>query len=167
MVKVNNPSLATTKGKIILQYRGTNMVFRKNPSSSTIGEVDLKLKVQTFGNSKEDFPLIFKLFDGVEIMLAFCSRSVYWKRDLNDNKSWVYDTESNIIENEILIDDENIFITGTFTFLKNISLSESRLDEYHYTAIFYRSKPLVKELLQLKSNELMANDLKYIQYISE
>lgn len=100
-------------------------------------------------------------------MLAFSSRSIYWKGKSGNEKIWISDNESKIIENEILIDNENIFITGRFTFPKEINFSDVRTEEYHYTAIFKRSKDLVQELLLLQKKEIMSNDFKYVQIIPE
>lgn len=164
-MRINHP--VYLKGKIILQYRGTNIVLRDIPSSSDIRDVELIHRVTTFGNTSEKFPLLLNLFDGTRIMLAFNSRSIYWKTKAEDKEFWICDNQSKVIENEILIDSENIFIIGKFTFLKNLSLSDVRSEEYHYTAIFKSSKTMVDELLRLKTNKVIANDFKYVQNISE
>lgn len=167
MVKIINPNIPNTKGKLILQYKGTNTILRNSPDSSDVREVILRYKESTFGNTTETFPLFFNLLDGTEIMLAFSSRSIYRKGKSGNEEFWISDNESKIIENEIVIDTENIFITGSFTFLKAISLSEARLEKFHYTAIFKRTESLVKEFLFLREKGNIPNDFKQIQTIAE
>ncbi|HEY1054338.1 MAG TPA: hypothetical protein VGE24_04360 [Emticicia sp.] len=140
------------KGKIILQYRGTNTVLRNNTNSSRIGELQFAPKEKIIGGW-ENFPIFFKLFDETEVMLCLLSKSIYWKGSANGEKFWVHNSESTILENELLIDNENIFIVGRFIYNTTLSLGDVRAEEYWFNAVFKKTDTLYGMIVALRGEK--------------
>ncbi|MBA4852263.1 hypothetical protein [Emticicia sp. BO119] len=140
---------SSIKGKVILQYRGTNTVLRNNTNSARIDETKIVPREKLIVGS-EDFPIFFKLFDQTEVMLCLLSKSIYWKGSANGESFWIHSSESNILENELLVDNENIFIIGRFVYNKPLSLGDVRAEEYWYNAIFKKTDTLNPMIFALR-----------------
>ena len=127
------------KGKIILQYRGSNLALR-HERASAIASCELKAYRFRLLEQMQPEPLTlqFRVDDfNKDVVLLFQSNDIHWQGNSN---AWPKDEAGQIVENEIFIDETRVFFIGSFRATKFMETNhlEKYLEDYKYTAIFER-----------------------------
>ena len=164
MITVNQPigKPLELHGKLILQYRGTNIQLINEFKNPRIDKAEFFESFETHPLN-EKFCLKINLFDSTEILLCLSNKQLLWKGIANEKPIWLVDANGQILENEICWDNKNLFFIGRFLKTKINSLSDVQVEEHRYFIYFEIQDNLSKFLSIIKSemkNGNLSNDIK-------
>ena len=141
------PLTPPIKGKLILQYRGQNMVLRDDRISTQVQDIVFFEEKNVVGNNPVEICCIevetFTYNIVYSLLLCFASKKIYYSDGSNErDKEWrlvdsPYDQFTN---NEILFVEDTLYIIGGFTKLSPRTLAGAILEEYAYVITFDVSK---------------------------
>ena len=127
-------------GKMIVQYKGTNIRFLEQDNGLRYFKIRLNRKKLI--NAKEERMVVeFTLHDHVTYVGSLYSHFLYENVDLEDEGLYFRMDEKSSISNEsIILDNQYIIFRGCINIYKYITLGDTRNECYNYELIFNYSK---------------------------
>ena len=158
MPLINYPGAFNIKGKILIQYYSRHFQIPGEIESKTwIQDAELVNFDGHKNGLKKTFIIKFKDFLGREVKIYLSTKEIYI---CNQGENFKDDSQSTVIENEILWDDKSLFIIGEFH-LENQDPNIIESYKYFITIDFNdMKKELLNFLSKERKNESLAGDFK-------
>ena len=160
----NSPKAISLKGKIILQYHNRDQHLDKIKNKTWLQEVEFA-EFPNIDYGEKSFGLKFKDFFDRDLILSLSTKQILWfDIETNDNgPRWRKDENGKILKNEILWDNNNLFLIGKFKPTYPLQLNNNLIEEYMYfvTIEFVdRKDDILNFLNKERLNGDIANDIK-------
>lgn len=142
MVKVINPN--TGHGKMIIHYKGNNLLLKRHPEEMKRIYMHRSMEVQP--DVDENLIIETELFDGSSVCFSLSSANLYRNLLVDNEKTWIKserDFNSFYLKNT---DNEYIILEGSIVFYQEITPEFTSRERYTAQLIFKNSTDLLELL---------------------